>query len=66
MEANNWHRKILGSAGESALPHAMYQGNSDNELSAITTALREGIEASVWTPAIVLIISANNWAMEPA
>jgi hypothetical protein len=66
MEANNWHRKIVGSAGESALPHAMYQGNSDNELYAITTALREGIETSVWTQAIVLIISANNWSMEPA
>jgi len=66
MEKNNWYRKIQGTAGESLLPHAMYQGNSDKVLPAITAALRKGIETNVWTNAIVLIISSNNWSMEPA
>jgi hypothetical protein len=66
MEKNNWHRKIHGTAGESTLPHAMYHGDSDNDISAITSALRKGIQENVWTPAVVLIISANTWSMEPA
>jgi len=66
MEKNNWYRKIQGTAGESLLPHAMYQGNSDKVLPATTAALRKGIETNVCTNAIVLIISANNWSMEPA
>jgi hypothetical protein len=51
VEKNNWYRKIQGTAGESSLPHAMYHGNSENGISAITSALRKGIEASVWTKA---------------
>jgi hypothetical protein len=50
MEKNNWYRKIQGTAGESSLPHAMYHGNSDEDISALTSALRKGIQASVWTP----------------
>ena len=41
MEKNNWFRKIQGTAGESSLPHAMYHGNSENNLSVITSALRK-------------------------
>jgi hypothetical protein len=66
MEKNNWYRKIGGTAGESSLPHAMYQGNSDKDISTLTSALRKGIQANVWTQAVVLIISAETWAMEPA
>jgi hypothetical protein len=66
MEKNNWHRKIQGTVGESILPHAMYHGNSDNDISTITSALRQGIQANVWTKAIVLVISAQTWSMEPA
>jgi hypothetical protein len=66
MEKNNWFRTIQGTAGESTLPHAMYQGNSDKNVSAIAGALRKGIQANVWTKAIVLIISAQAWAMDPA
>jgi hypothetical protein len=66
MENNNWHRKIQGTAGESVLPHAMYQGNSDKDISAVTSALRKGIQTDVWTQAVVLIISAQTWSMEPA
>jgi hypothetical protein len=66
MEKNRWYRKIQGTAGESALPHAMYHGNSDNDISTITNALRKGIETSVWNPVIVLIISAETWSMAPA
>lgn len=66
MEQNNWSRKIQGTTGESTLPHAMYQGNSANNVSAIASALRQGIQANVWTQAIVLIISAQTWAMDPA
>ncbi len=66
MEANHWYRKITGTAGESTLPHAMYHGNSNNELVKLASALRSGIEAGVWTKAVVLIISAENWAMIPA
>jgi hypothetical protein len=66
MEKNHWYRKIQGTAGESALPHAMYHGNSDNEISKITSALRKGIETNVWSQTIVLVVSAETWAMEPA
>jgi len=66
MENNNWHRKVQGTAGESVLPHAMYQGNSDKDISAVTSALRKGIQTNVWTQAVVLIISAQTWSMEPA
>lgn len=66
MEENNWHRKITGTGGESTLPHAMYHGNSDKELPAIAGALRTGIQANVWTQAVVLIISAETWAMNPS
>jgi hypothetical protein len=66
MEQNNWYRKIQGTAGVSNLPHAVYQGNSENDPSTVTTALKKGIETNVWTNAIVLIISATKWAMNPA
>lgn len=66
MEKNNWYRKIIGSAGESTLPHAMYQGSSENSASSIATALKKGIEANVWTRAIALVISAQAWGMDPA
>lgn len=66
MEENNWHRKITGTGGESTLPHAMYHGSSDKELSTLASALRTGIQAKVWRQAVVLIMSAENWAMEPA
>jgi hypothetical protein len=61
MEKNHWYRKIQGTAGESTLPHAMYQGNSENDISTITNALRKGIETNVWTQAIVLEAVAQPW-----
>jgi len=66
MEKNNWFRKIEGTAGESTLPHAMYHGNSENNVSAIASSLRKGIQANVWTQAVVLIISAQTWSLDPA
>ena len=66
MEKNNWFRKIQGTAGESSLPHAMYHGNSEKEISVLTAALRKGIQASVWTQAVVLIITAQSWSLDPA
>jgi len=66
MENLKWYRKIQGTAGESNLPHAMYHGNSDKGLSDLTSALRKGIQANVWTQAVVLIMSSENWSMEPA
>ena len=66
MEAKNWYRKIMGSAGESTLPHAMYQGNSENGTLSIAGALKDGIEANVWTRAVVFVISAQTWGMAPA
>jgi hypothetical protein len=66
MEKNNWYRKIQGTAGESTLPHAMYHGNSENDISTIASWLRTGMQPNVWTQAVVLIISAQTWSMEPA
>jgi hypothetical protein len=66
MERNDWYRKIQGTAGESTLPHAMYHGNSENDISTIVSSLRTGIRTNVWTQAVVLIISAQTWSMEPA
>jgi hypothetical protein len=66
MEVKNWHRKITGTVGESTLPHAMYQGSSDNDPLSIASALKKGIEAQVWTRAIVLVIAAQAWGMDPA
>lgn len=66
MHNNNWSREIQGTAGESALPHAMYQGNYDQDITDLTSALRRGIQAKVWTQAVVLVISAQTWSMEPA
>jgi len=66
MEGKNWYRAIHGTAGQSMLPHAMYQGTSDAEPAKIASALRSGIQTEVWTVAIVLVIHALNWAMDPA
>lgn len=66
MESNNWYRTVRGTAGQSQLPHAMYQGNSDKEITSIASALRTGLEANVWSQAIVLVISSDNWSMSPA
>lgn len=66
MENKNWYRTIQGTAGESSLPHAMYHGDSDTGISEITSALRNGIEANVWSQAIVLVMSTQNWSMSPA
>jgi hypothetical protein len=66
MENKNWFRKITGSAGESTLPHAMYQGSSENGALSIASALKKGIEANVWNRAVVLVISAQTWGMAPA
>jgi hypothetical protein len=66
MEKKNWHRTIEGTAGQSSLPHAMYQGHSDTGISELTGALRNGIEANVWSQAIVLVMSTQNWSMSPA
>jgi len=65
MENKNWHRTIQGTAGQSSLPHAMYHGHSAG-ISEITSALRNGIEANVWSQAIVLVMSTPNWSMSPA
>lgn len=65
MERKNWYRAINGTAGRSMLPHAMYQGTSDAEPSKIASALRSEIQAEVWTVAIVLVISALSWGMNP-
>lgn len=66
MERNNWLRTIDGTAGRSTLPHAMYQGTSDVEPSKIAAGLRSGIQAEVWTVAVVLVINALTWGMNPA
>jgi hypothetical protein len=66
MKNKNWYRTIQGTAGESSLPHAMYHGDSDTGISEITSALRSGIEAKVWSQAIVLVMSTQNWSMSPA
>src|SRR5258707_12237620 len=49
-----------------SIHHAMYHGNSDHDGTTITGALRKGIQAKVWTQAVVLIISAQTWSMDPA
>jgi hypothetical protein len=59
MEKNNWFRKIRGTIGESALPHATCHGDSGNDISVITRALRKCIQANVWTQAIVLTIRSD-------
>ena len=66
MAGLNWYRRINGTAGESELPHAMYHGNSDKDIATLSGALRTGIEANVWTRAVVLVISGDNWSMAPA
>jgi hypothetical protein len=66
MENKNWYRTIQGTAGESSLPHAMYHGHSETGISEITSALRNGIEANVWSQAVVLVMSTQNWSMSPA
>ena len=65
MLKNNWYRSISGSAGTSALPHAMYQGNATMDVSALTKALHDGIKGAVWTHPIVLVISSITWSMKP-
>ena len=66
MENNNWYRRINGLAGGSALPHAMYQGTSENSATSIASALKKGVEANVWTRAIVLVVPAQAWGLDPA
>ena len=59
----NYWPSITGMKGKSVLPHAMYQGGYDRELSGLVTALQSDIQAKIWTKAVVLAIHSSDWAM---
>ena len=48
------------------LPHAMYQGHSDNHIGSIVKALRGDIQRTIWSDAIVFAVISGGWAMDPA
>jgi hypothetical protein len=65
MATLNYLPSIPSTAGSTALPHAMYQGSTTTaapDVSSIAGALRTGIEAKIWTKAIVLVMVVATWA----
>jgi hypothetical protein len=61
MAKNNWWQDKDGRA----LPHAVYWGNTDNHIGDVSKALRTTIQSNVWNSAIVMMIKASQWAMDP-
>lgn len=67
----NWLTTISGTAGVAAqsmtvaLPHATYQAiynSPPTNLLDVANKLKSGIEANVWTKALILVIESLNWA----
>jgi hypothetical protein len=64
MESLFWYRSITGTTTVS-LPHAVYQATINTEspdLAAVAAKLKSGIQTSVWSIALVLIVQSSNWA----
>jgi hypothetical protein len=63
MRGLNWFTTITGSS-TSTLPHATYQAvcSAAPDVLARAKQLKLGIEANVWTSALVLVVEATNWA----
>lgn len=60
MHGNNWFQQIAGVQ----LPHATYQGTNPSEapnLLGIANALKEEIEKTIWTKALVLVVRSADW-----
>jgi hypothetical protein len=64
MEAKNWFRTITGTKTV-ALPHATYQATFGDvpDLMKIADTLKIGIESTIWTKALVLVVQTANWAI---
>jgi hypothetical protein len=65
MESLYWYRTIAGSTGRVTLPHATYQATvsaATPDLMAMGNTLKSGIESTIWTKALVLVLQATNWA----
>jgi hypothetical protein len=64
----NWYTHISGSGVTVALPHATYQAKMETppaDLRIYANELKSGIEANVWTKALVLVaITASWWVTE--
>lgn len=61
MEKRNWYRLKDGRP----LPHAMYNGTTNNHIGTVCGAIRKEIESSIWSSAIVFVVEPNSWAMDP-
>jgi hypothetical protein len=59
----NWYQNLPGYP-KTPMPHAMYQASFDQlpDTSTVASALKQGIEKSVWTRALVLVIRESHWA----
>jgi hypothetical protein len=63
MYSLNWYQYLPGHM-KKLMPHAMYQASFDQipDTAAVADALKVGIEKSVWTRALVLVIRESHWA----
>ena len=63
MRSRYWFNTITGSA-TSTLPHGTYQAQYTVavDLAGVAMDLKNGIESTVWTKALILVIQSANWA----
>jgi hypothetical protein len=47
------------------LPHAVYFGYSTQIATSLAALLRDAVQASVWTSAIVLAVEYASWGIAP-
>jgi len=63
MERKGWKRTIVGAKGETPLPSAMYQGQYNDPVGDLSTALHDHVVPSVWSGgSAVLVMALTDWA----
>jgi hypothetical protein len=72
MKSNHWYQFIEGRDSGLVrrvdLPHAVYQAVNSGTPNFLSMAqeIRTYIQANIWADVIVLVIEANNWALDPS
>jgi len=63
MEAKGWLRTIIGTAGVTPLPSAMYQGNYNGTVNDLASSTHDHTVPTVWLGgSAVLVMEISNWA----
>lgn len=67
MELKGWKRTITGTAGETPLPSAMYQGEFNGTVSDLSAALHNKVVPNIWSGGSAVLVrvltdwSQNGW-----